>query len=401
MKKAFYKLFIQLSTLLGSLFFATLATDAKIPELIPYLINDFNLKNQNWNIAQNPNNLLIYAANSQGLFEFNGINWTKYTLKDKLPIRAVAVNNNEQIFTGSFEEFGFWEYSSTGILEYTSISHLTTMEKNDEIWKIYCEGEKVYFQSFTSVYIYYDETVEKVKAPYAMLFLHQIRDKYVVQVIESGLFWFQNNEYSYIEKSDVFSNKKVHAIIPYGDEQWLVCTDNYGIFRYDGQNFSYFSSDASTFLESNVCNAAKQLNDSTYAFGSILNGLIITNKKGEILQNYSIHNGLKNNTILSLYADNKTGLWIGLDEGVNYIDMQSPYTHYKSRDASLGTIYALLKKNDQLYIGTNHGLFLGDIVKKDQFYHFANLRPIPNSQGQVWSLVEYDNQILCGHNEGT
>ncbi|MFA5646857.1 MAG: hypothetical protein WC951_00990 [Bacteroidales bacterium] len=401
MKKIVYKFLVQLFTLFGALFLGAFATEANVPELIPYLINDFDLKNQNWNIAQNPNNLLIYAANSEGLFEFNGINWTKYSLKDKLPIRAVAVNSNEQIFTGSFEEFGFWEYSSKGVLEYTSITHLTTMEKNDEIWKIYCEGEKVYFQSFTSIYIYYDEIVEKVKAPYAMLFLHQIRDKYVVQVIESGLFWFQDNEYSYIEHSDVFSNKKVHAIIPYGDKQWLVCTDNYGVFRYDGQNFSYFNSDASTFLESNVCNAAKQLNDSTYAFGSILNGLIITNKKGEILRNYSIHNGLKNNTILSLYADNKAGLWIGLDEGVNYIDLLSPYTHYKTRDESLGTIYALLKKDNQLYIGTNHGLFLSDIVKRDQFYHFTNLRPIPNSQGQVWSLVEYDNQILCGHNEGT
>ncbi|MDD2549159.1 MAG: hypothetical protein PHD00_03585 [Bacteroidales bacterium] len=401
MKKAIYKTLIQLSIFFGSLLLATLAANANVPELIPYLINDFDIKNQNWNIAQNPYNRLIYAANSEGLFEFNGINWTKYTLKDKLPIRAVAVNSNGQIFTGSFEEFGFWEYNNMGILEYTSISDLTSMEKNDEIWKIYCDGEKVYFQSFTSVYVYCNGTVEKAKAPYAMLFLHQIRDKYVVQVIESGLLWFQNNEYSYIEHSDVFSNKKVHAIIPYGDDQWLVCTDNYGIFRYDGQNFISFNSDASTFLKNSICNAAKQLNDSTYAFGSILNGLIITNKKGEILQSYSTHNGLKNNTILSLYADKETGLWVGLDEGVNYIDLLSPYTHYKSKNASLGTIYALLKKNDQLYIGTNHGLFLGDILKKGQFYRFTNLRPIPNSQGQVWSLVEYDNQILCGHNEGT
>ncbi|MDY0198132.1 MAG: hypothetical protein RBR68_10000 [Tenuifilaceae bacterium] len=401
MKKIIYKLFIHLFSLFGLLLLVNLASEAKVPELIPYLINDFNLKNQNWNISQNPNNQLIYMANSEGLFEFNGINWTKYTLKDKLPIRSVAVNSSEQIFTGSFEEFGFWEYSSKGVLEYSSISDLTSIEKNDEIWKIYCDEEKVYFQSFTSIYVYSNGQVEKVKAPYAMLFLHQIRDKFVVQVIESGLFWFQNNEFTYIEHSDVFSNKKVHAIIPYGANQWLVCTDNYGVYNYDGQNFKYFDSDANTFLKSNICNAAKQLNDSTYAFGSILNGLIITNKKGEILRSYSTHNGLKNNTILSLYADKEAGLWVGLDEGVNYIDLLSPYTHYKSRNASLGTIYALLKKDDQLYIGTNHGLFLGDIIKKGQFYHFTNLRLIPKSQGQVWSLEEYDNQILCGHNEGT
>ncbi|MDY0202129.1 MAG: hypothetical protein RBR40_14205 [Tenuifilaceae bacterium] len=401
MKKVVCKLLIQLLPLIGLLLSDNLATNAKVPELIPYIINDFDLKNQNWNISQNPNNRLIYIANSEGLIEFNGINWTKYTLNDKLPIRSVAVNSNEQIFTGSFEEFGFWEYSSKGILEYTSISSLTTIEKNDEIWKIYFDKEKVYFQSFTSIYIYSNGMVEKVKAPYAMLFLHQIRSKYVVQVIESGLFWFQNNEFTFIENSNVFSNKKVHAIIPYGKEQWLVCTDSDGMFLFDGHSFNPLHSDANTFLKSNMCNVAKQLNDSTYAFGSILNGLIITNKKGEILQNYSTHNGLENNTILSLFTDNETGLWVGLDEGVNYIDLQSPYTHYKSLNASFGTIYALLKKDEQLYIGTNHGLFLGDIVKRGQLYQFTNLRLIQNSQGQVWSLEEYNNQILCGHNEGT
>lgn len=374
---------------------------AENPEFIPYLINNFELRNQNWNISQNPNNKLVYVANSEGLAEFNGINWQKYCLKEKLPIRSVAVGKDGKVYTGSFEDFGYWEHNNMGDLEYKSLAHLTDMEKNDEIWKIYTLEDKIYFQSFTTIYIYENNAIEKVMAPYAMLFLHQIDNKHVVQVIENGLFWFQNKEFQYIENSNIFSNKKVHAIIPYNKNQWLICTDTYGIYQFDGNGFNYFSSEASAFLRDNICNAAKQLNDSTYAFGTILNGLIITNKKGEILRKYNTYNGLKNNTVLSLFTDFDNGLWIGLDEGVNYIDLLSPYTHYKSTSASLGTIYALLKKNDQLYIGTNHGLFRSDINKKGEFYQFSNLRLIPNSQGQVWSLEEFDNQILCGHNDGT
>jgi ligand-binding sensor domain-containing protein len=387
--------------LFGALLLSNLLTKAEEPEFIPYIINDFDIHNQTWGISQNPNNHLVYLANSEGLVEFNGINWTKYTLKDRLPLRSVSVHSDGRIFTGSFEDFGFWQPNTKGELNYQSLSHLTEMEKNDEIWKIYIVDEKVYFQSFTSIYIYKNSNIEKVKAPYAMLFLHKIEKQFVVQVIDSGLYSFENNEFKFIENSKIFSNKKVHAIIPYGKGEWLVCTDNYGIYHFDGNRFNYFNSNASSFLKDNICNTAKQLNDSTFAFGSILNGLIISNKKGEILRSYNIYNGLKNNTILSLYADNEAGLWLGLDEGVAYIDLLSPFTHYKSRNASFGTIYAMLRKDNQLYIGTNHGLFIADIEKRGQFYHFKNIRLVHDSQGQVWSLGEYNNQILCGHNEGT
>jgi DNA-binding CsgD family transcriptional regulator len=52
-------------------------------------------------------------------------------------------------------------------------------------------------------------------------------------------------------------------------------------------------------------------------------------------------------------------------------------------------------------MGTNHGLFVADIIKTSGSYDFTNIRLIPNSQGQVWTLEKFDNQILCGHNEGT
>lgn len=370
-------------------------------DIIPYLISDFDLHNQSWSISQNPKNRLIYFANSDGLVEFNGIKWINHSQKKKIPLRSVSVDSNGVIFTGSFEEFGYWKPDETGKLEYFSLSSLTEIEKNDEIWKIIIHNQKVYFQSFTSIYIYDYSSIEKVVAPYTMLFLHQVEDKLIAQIIEKGLYFFDENTFKFIEKSDVFSNKKVHAIIPFRKDEWLVCTDNYGIFRYNGNTFKPVISDASDFLERNICNAAKKINDSTFVFGSILNGLIVTNERGEILQNYNSHNGLKNNTILSLHKGIDGGLWIGLDEGVNYIDLSSPFTHYKSNNGSIGTIYALHRKSDKLYIGTNHGLFVSDIKKRGQNYSFKNIRIIEQSQGQVWSLEEYDGQILCGHNNGT
>jgi ligand-binding sensor domain-containing protein/DNA-binding CsgD family transcriptional regulator len=370
-------------------------------ELVPYLINNFDLHNQTWGISQDPKTGIVYLANSEGLIEYNGIKWIKHTLSEGIPVRSVLIDENSNIFTGSFEEFGVWNYNSRGELVYQSLTNQTQVEKNDEIWKIYQSNGLVFFQSFTSIYVYNYETIEKVKSPQSMLFLHQIGNRFIAQIIEDGLYWFENKEFTKIHGSELFNNKKVHAIVPFENGKWLVCTDNYGLYVFNGQSFSFYKSEASDFLMDYVCNTAKQLNDSIFAFGSILNGVIITNKKGEIQRSYNTHNGLKNNTVLSFFQDKDAGLWVGLDEGVNYINLQNPLTHYESRNGSFGTIYALLAKDSLLYIGTNHGLFVADIVKKGAFPHFQNLRIIQGSQGQVWYLREYGNQIICGHNNGT
>ncbi|TVR43456.1 MAG: hypothetical protein EA394_01140, partial [Bacteroidia bacterium] len=178
-------------------------------------------------------------------------------------------------------------------------------------------------------------------------------------------------------------------------------TDNTGLYRYDGRQFSYFESEASQFLKNYSCNTGKQISDSTFAFGSILNGVIITDHKGNIQRRYNTNNGLNNNTVLSMLMDADMGLWIGLDEGTNYIDMLTPFTFYKSRGGTLGTIYALMEKDNALYIGTNHGLFRTEIHKKGNIFSFYNLDFIRGSQGQVWTLEEMNGQIICGHNEGT
>jgi DNA-binding CsgD family transcriptional regulator len=372
-------------------------------ELQLFLINKFDIRNQNWSISQSPINHKLFFANSEGLYEYNGISWRKHSTSDNFPVRSVLAHSNGHIYTSSFEELGYWMFDMNQQLIYHSLTHLTDVEKNDEIWKIYEMGDKIYFQSFTSIYIYdfQNKNMMKVKAPYTMLFLHKMTDRFIVQIIDNGLFWFENNEFIPVQGSLIFEDKKIHSIIPYEENKWMICTDKSGLYLFDGTDFSMFSGEASDFLINYTCNAAISLSDSTLAFGSILNGLIITDLSGNIQRKYNTSNGLRNNTVLSLFVDQDNGLWAGLDEGINYIDPSSPINHYRNTHGTLGTIYALLEHNDVLYIGTNHGLFTADIIERSGTYFFHNIRFVPQSHGQVWTLNKFADQILCGHNEGT
>ncbi|MCU0459814.1 MAG: hypothetical protein MUE37_12095, partial [Bacteroidales bacterium] len=85
-----------------------------IPGTIP-------VKSQNWEISRDPVTGYLYFANSAGLIEFNGITARSYPVPYSQGVRSVYVNSDGVIFTGSFEDFGYWVRDRSGALSYTSL----------------------------------------------------------------------------------------------------------------------------------------------------------------------------------------------------------------------------------------------------------------------------------------
>jgi DNA-binding CsgD family transcriptional regulator len=370
-------------------------------EIRNFISTNIPVDNQNWEIYQNPVNGYLYFANSAGLLEYNGISSKIYNMPYRQGIRSVYVNAAGTIYTGSFEDFGFWVREPGGGLVYHSLAPDINMPKNDEIWNIFENHGTIFFQSFTTVFKFDSTGVTPVKSPSTMLFMFEAGDKFIVQFLNLGLFWFDGSDFRIIPNSEIFSRVKVLAIVPVGNGVFWICTANKGIFTFDGKSFTPLKSEISDFLKAETCNAGLTINDSLVVFGTILNGIVFCDHNGDITKSYNHANGLNNNTVLSLYKDSGNGLWAGLDDGVNFINLSSPVTLYSNITGTLGTIYTVIRKNNNLFLGTNHGLFVADIKISKDDYSFPNLRIIPNTQGQVWKLAEFDGQILCGHNEGT
>ena len=370
-------------------------------ELLNFISGNIPVYNQNWDIGQDPLTGYIYFANSEGLVEYNGISSKMYRMPFRQGLRSVYVNSSGKIFTGSFEEFGYWQKNDEKGLVYQSLTQNVKIPKNDEIWNIFGDNGTIYFQSFTTIYKYEPTGVIPITAPATMLFMFRAGDNFIVQGLGQGLFLFNGSSFSFINHSEKFSSLKVHSIVPMPHGVFWICTANDGIYVYDGRSFEYQKSEISEFLKAETCNASVSISDSVIVFGTISRGIVFCDKNGKIGKSFNYSNGLNNNTVLSLYKDSGYGLWAGLDDGVDFINLGSPSTVYENRTGTLGTIYSVIRKDSSLYLGTNHGLFVSQIRKIQGTYSFPSLHMIPNTQGQVWKLAEFDGEILCGHNEGT
>ena len=78
---------------------------------------------------------------------------------------------------------------------------------------------------------------------------------------------------------------------------------------------------------------------------------------------FNENNGLQNNTVLSVSFDPAGNLWAGLDNGMAYVCLASPFTNLYSHP-HYGTGYAAAVQGDYLYLGTNKGLLIYDIQKQ-------------------------------------
>ncbi len=365
------------------------------------LQQDFSMRYQTWGIQANQKNGMVYFATNNGLIEFDGLKFNTFPSPGNRALRSICIDTSGIIYTGGFEEFGYWKADNYCNLSYTSLSDSIKMMVNDEIWKIYQSGNDIFFQSFTTIYHFNGSNTKALKAPGNLLFLFQVQDGYVAQVLGNGLYRFNGSDYSFIDGSQIFAGKKVHSIIALGINKFLVCTEKDGIFKYENHRFNYWDCEISRYLTYQTCNAGICTNDTTLVFGTILNGIVEASLDGTINQIQNYASGLNNNTVLCLSKTSDNGVWVGLDEGVNYLNTSSRIKYYSTQSGSLGTIYALLIKDNTLYLGSNHGLFMSTIDQKSANYQFSNLHFIENSQGQVWTLNLVDDQILCGHNDGT
>ncbi len=358
-----------------------------------YSLAEYNAGNQNWDVSLADNGK-IYVANNNGLLEFDGLKWDFMQLPNKTIIRSVLTHNN-LIYTGSYGEFGYWERNSKGELIYTSLSHLLEEKSSleEEFWQILDYKNTITFRSFSNLYIYKKDEIVKIEPPSTIISCNIIGDKFYVSTLKNGVFILENNVLIPTINNPLLVDKKIISISEHKG-QLLLTTALSGCYIYNENNLLEWKSEIASLIKEHQLNKFSALSNGNMVFGTIKNGVYVTDSEGNIKYHINKENGLINNTVLSQGIDaTNTKLWIGLDNGVAYIDLNSHHTFYNDYSGKLGAVYDIILFNETIYIGSNTGLFYVDKDDKLQF--------IEDSQGQVWDLKEINGELFCGHNNGT
>ncbi len=367
-----------------------------LPAVIHFSPLDYQAQRQNWSIAQNPETRFLYVGNSKGLLEYDGNTWKNYILPQRQIIRSVAVSDN-RIYTGALGEFGYWKSDSAGVLKYSSLTHLHKDQRfrQEEIWNILPMQDGVYFHSFAFLYRYRNQQITTIRTPGNVFFAFQVDQRLFVQIFDKGLYEWVDEQFVFVKGSEFLGKEWVRSILKANATQLQVGTDR-ALYLLTNEGFTRQNTPASRFLAVNQLNKATKVDEHTYVYGSVLNGAIVTDEYGQIRSYLNQKSGLQNNTILALHLDVDGNVWAGTDNGIDALLMSSPVRHYRDQTGLLGTVYDAVVFENQVYVGTNHGVF-----KVESTPSGSTIGMVSGSQGQVWDLEVIDGKLFCGHNEGT
>lgn len=386
-------------------FYAAYAQHALgVPEIINYPKQLYNAGTQSWDMKQDSNGIL-YFANNDGLLTFDGFYWRTYsTPPAKTHIRSIEIGTDNKIYIGSQDDIGYFTPAANGELVYTSLKSLLPLEHRSmsEIWDVVSFNGDIFFRSDVKIFQFSKGRFTIHKASSQWRFLGVSNNVLLAQDRSEGLFIYSSGRWEPIAGAAAFpTHFYASGFLPYGKDSSLLISTRSGFYFLHGKKITPFTSpDLSTITDKLIFGACPVGKDK-FAIATRLNGCFIIDRKGRILNHYSIREGLQTSNVYSVFADKNSNLWLCLDNGIDFIAYNNAIKHIYPETQNNGSGYTSYIYNNKLYLGSSNGLFSNPVKNNgDLSDELSQFSAVPGTGGQVWSLTAINGRLLMGHHDG-
>lgn len=343
----------------------------------------------------------MFFGNNKGIIEFDGTRWKTYPMPNRTIVRAIAAGKDGSILIGAQDEFGYLSPEDNGVLKYHSLIHLVPEEQRsfEDIWHIIPTDDGVFFYSKSAIFIWNGESLNTIIPDEVFENAFSVDGEVYVQESGKGLLKWENGRLNLVIQESTFLRTRIVGMFSVNGRTMLI-TEKEGAFLQGESGFQKLDSEFSSFIKNNIAYCATKLSNGQIAIGTVLKGLIVLDTDLKPVMHLSKSSGLQNNSILAIFEDNQSNLWLGLDNGIDYIKVSQPFKRIGSNAGIEGTGYASIFYEDNLYLGTNQGILYIDLLKKNNPLEPNVPQLLQSPKGQVWALNKVGESLLIGMHEG-
>lgn len=353
---------------------------------------------QTWQIAPYDDKW-VYFANKNGMVQFDGNVWSVFPLNNSSDVRSILPSaTQKRIYVGGINEFGYYEPDKDGSLVYRCMSDTLdgSLRFLGNVWGIHEADNILYLQGDDRVLKYLNGKYTAIEMD-AKIDCSNMVNGILYIGTDRGVWFLVGNTFFPLQGADALASKRIRGIIPY-KKGVLVATAYSGLYYCDGRGMEQLVTGAEDFMRKNEVFCVAKKGDKI-ALGTIHKGLVLIDGSTMQLKYFNENNGLRNNTVLSVSFDAAGNLWAGLDSGIDYVSISSPFTNLYSYPYSYGTGYTAAVEGGYLYLGTNRGLYYTP-YPVEMNGNLPDVRPMPQSSGQVWNLCRVGDELFCLHDRG-
>jgi ligand-binding sensor domain-containing protein/DNA-binding CsgD family transcriptional regulator len=372
------------------------------PDIISYSKQVYGAGLQSWDIRQDKSGVM-YFANNEGLLSFDGNNWNHYPLSNKTIVRSVEIGADNKVYVGGQDELGYFSPEANGQLQYHSLTRLLPEKDRSfgDVWDIVAHQKEIFFRAAGKIFRFSGEQAASYSAVSEWSYMGQCHGRLYAHDFKTGLLVFENDAWMPLPVANTLpQNDVVTAMLPVPGGSIIITTLKNGCYLLADGRLTKIASPNNSIFEKERIYAATMVSANWMALATSLGGVYITDLQGQIIQRFSKSEGLRNNNVLSIFLDRQSNLWLGLDNGIDFIAYNSAIKHISPYSQD-GSGYTAIIHNNQLYVGTSSGLFSVALQQlSDLSFSKGDFLPVNNTTGQTWGISVINNQLLLGHHEG-
>lgn len=362
----------------------------------------YGASDQNWCATQDSLGRM-YFASLNGVLMYDGKFWKMCVLPQLTSCISLAKSADGTIFVGANGNFGFIKFNGVnGRLEYQSLSDQLPDKLKDfsNVWSVHCMGADIYYCSNERIFWYHNNAFKKSFTPSGEKFhtFFTVSNTLLVREQGIGFTFIKDGIMKKILGSGDFADVRVYAILPIGNNMNWICSRN-GIFlmyfnpkQPEISNISKINCPLDNWLAENDVYCGTKLQKDLFALGSIKKGLILFDKHFKIHNAINYEKGLQDDAVKFIYQDYSGNIWLALNKGLSYAEINTPLTHWAKTNGIQGVIESVKKYNGLPYLATDKGVEV--------------LNPKTNSfeptgiTDEGWDLKNADRTLLVGTNIG-
>lgn len=356
---------------------------------------------QTWVIRQDCKGVM-YFGTSRGITTFDGENWQTIKLPNNSAVLSMAISKSGVVFAGGMDEFGYLKVNSNGFLEYISLTSKLPATIHDfglvkDLWVL---NDDVGFFCDRSIFILHNDSFQILNSSSFFEKGYVVNDNLYICERGIGLKKLVGSKLELISGGEAFSKFPPFAMLSGSNDEMVAFSMANGAYKHESSHFAPFGLQDDEFLKKGKVTCGIGLKNNNIVLGTVLNGLVLINQEGKTLLKLSSEQGLDNNNVMTLFEDCNDNLWVGHDNGVTYVEINSPFTIIPNKIVP-GIGYASILHNNYLYLGTSQGLFACSLLDNGSKWAYPKFQLIEGSEGIVRSLTYLDGELLLGHENGT
>jgi DNA-binding CsgD family transcriptional regulator len=370
-------------------------------ETVNYEKNQYNAGTQNWKIKQDAQGRM-YFANNEGVLVFDGAYWQLYPLPNKTIVWSIEFGADKKLYAGGQDEIGYFSPLKNGKLSFTSLKNL--IPKGDQnfsdVWNIVALGDEVFFHTRYKIFRYSNKQITIYPASSSWLHMGLHQDELIAHDEQRGLLIYREGSWQpFINKAALPPGFYITGLSPYGKQSTLLTTAKSGNYILTGNTLKYLKLSGFGINNNEHFSGAVALSDSSFLISTYANGIYQVNNSGIITENISKKDGLQNSNIRCMFRDNNHNVWLGLDNGIDFIAYSNAVKHINPAAFKDGGGFSMAMYKNSLYFALSNGIYQLPLDGAADFSYTRNqLKSL--SEGLSWNLSVVKGRLLSGSDDG-